>query len=67
VACSKCEARRRALISEAENVTDFFNRFVAWVKRPYDSDMSALDWFLLVGLVVVAVFAWRSILNKVLD
>jgi len=48
-------------------VTDFFNRFVTWVKKPYSSEMSALDWFLFLGLVIVIIFAWRSILNKVLD
>lgn len=67
MACSKCEARRRALFSECQNVTDFFNRFVQWVKRPYDNEMSAFDWFLFLGLVIVIIFAWRSILNKVLD
>lgn len=67
MACTSCEARRRALKLEAANVSDFFNRFVAWVKQPYNSDMDVLDWFLFLGLVIVAVFAWRSILNKVLD
>jgi len=67
LACTSCEARRRALNLEARNVSDFFNRFVAWVKKPYDNDMSALDWFLFLGLVIVIIFAWRSILNKVLD
>jgi len=67
MACSKCEARRRALLSEANKVSDFFSRFVEWIKRPYDDNMSSLDWFLFIGLVIVLIFAWRSILNKVLD
>jgi len=67
VACSKCEARRRALLSEAKTVTDFLARFRAWVNKPYDDDMNALDWFLFAGLVIVIIFAWQSILNKVLD
>jgi len=67
LACSSCQARREALLSEASNVNDFFNGFVGFVKRPYSEEMSALDWFLFLGLVVVIIFAWKSILNKVLD
>jgi len=48
-------------------VTDFLARFRAWVNKPYDDDMNALDWFLFAGLVIVIIFAWQSILNKVLD
>lgn len=67
MACSKCEARRRALLSEAKTVSDFFTRFKEWVAKPYSDSMSALDWFLFVGLVLVIIVAWTSILNKVLD
>jgi hypothetical protein len=67
VACSKCEARRQALFSEIGKMQGFAAAFTDWIKKPYDDDMTALDWFLFVGLIIVVIFAWTSILNKVLD
>lgn len=67
MACSKCEATRRAILSKGQKMGDVTSRFMSWIKKPYDDDMTAIDWFLFIGLIIVIIVAWSSILRKVLD
>jgi hypothetical protein len=34
---------------------------VAWLQQPFSPNMSAVRWFLLVGLILIALGAWRQI------
>lgn len=38
------------------------DRVVAWLERPFRSDGSALDWFLFLGLLIVLLWMWQTIL-----
>lgn len=42
-------------------------RFRAWLSAPYREGMSAVDWFLFLGLVIVAAVIWSRIVAKVAD
>lgn len=60
MACSACEERR-------QKMADFINKFGEWLKRPYSENMTVLDWFLFLGMVLVAVFVWTRLIRKVID
>jgi hypothetical protein len=36
--------------------------FKDWLKEPYKGSMTALEWFLFIGLLLVAIVGWRFIL-----
>jgi hypothetical protein len=38
-------------------------RLMAWAQHPFSSDMSAIDWALFMGLILVAVFLWTRVLS----
>ena len=40
-----------------------FNRFKKWLAEPYGDDMSALDWFWFLGLIIVLAAIWQLILR----
>lgn len=40
-----------------------WDKFKAWAAEPFKADMSALQWFLFVGLLIVIVAGWRVILS----
>lgn len=40
----------------------FMQKFKDWASAPYRGDMSALDWFLFTGLIIIAIIGWRFIL-----
>lgn len=42
-----------------------FERFKSWLAHPYRDDMSATDWFLFFGLLIVISAAWGLILRKI--
>lgn len=42
-------------------------RIKGWLAHPFQSDMTAMDWVLWLGLVIVAVFLWTRILNKIIE
>ena len=46
---------------------EFFKSFGEWVKRPYSENMTVLDWFLFLGLLIVAVFVWTKLIRKVVE
>lgn len=39
----------------------------SWLKKPFDSQGSALNWILFLGLVIIAAFAWNTVLLKIKD
>lgn len=41
--------------------------FTDWIKEPYSDDMTVLDWFLFVGLLLLIIWVWSRILRKVID
>lgn len=38
-------------------------RLKTFLTQPYRAEMSALDWFLFIGLLLVIMIAWRFILS----
>ncbi len=42
-------------------------RLGEWVRHPFASNMSAMDWLLWLGLVVIGIFLWTRILNKIVE
>lgn len=41
--------------------------FMAWIREPYSDDMTVLDWFLFIGLILLIIWVWARILRKVID
>lgn len=37
----------------------------AWWKRPFNTQGSALNWVLFVGLIIIAAFLWQLTLLKI--
>jgi hypothetical protein len=44
-----------------------WGRFAAWAKRPFSVDMTAGEWFLFIGLLIVIVVLWNIILYRITD
>lgn len=44
-----------------------FASFQSWFQKPFSSDMSAVDWFLFVGLLVVITGLWAMIFRHIKD
>jgi len=44
--------------------TGFIQEIIGWFKQPFDSQGSALNWALFVGLLIVIVWMWNIILMK---
>lgn len=42
-----------------------FEGFKNFFARPYDEDMNAFDWFLLVGLLMIFMIFWGLILRHI--
>ena len=38
-----------------------------WWADPFNADMSATNWFLFIGFLIVAVVLWRLILGHILE
>jgi hypothetical protein len=38
------------------------SNFTAWLKQPFETGMPVWRWFAFVGLLIVILAAWRSIL-----
>lgn len=43
---------------------EFVERFNAWMRKPYDDDMSVTGWFAFLGLIAVLTLAWGVIIRK---
>jgi hypothetical protein len=44
--------------------TGFINEIIGWFKQPFNSQGSALNWALFVGLLIIIVWMWNIILLK---
>lgn len=44
-----------------------WDKFKGWYADPFDGDMDVTDWFLFIGLVIVAMILWRIILAHILE
>lgn len=42
-------------------------QLAAWLQQPFTADMSAARWFLLVGLVIVALWGWHQIFAELAE
>lgn len=42
-----------------------WDRFKTFMSEPFKSDMSALDWFLFIGLIIIIQIMWVIILRHV--
>lgn len=38
----------------------------AW-QQPFRADMSAVNWFLFIGLILIILAMWRIVLNHILE
>ncbi len=45
------------------NVWDLFND---WWKRPFDPEGDAVNWILFLGFVIVVAFAWNRVLRQII-
>jgi hypothetical protein len=43
----------------------FVTSILTWLKSPFTSQGSALNWILFVGLLVIAVWFWNHILMQI--
>jgi hypothetical protein len=39
--------------------------FTVWLKKPFSVDMTAGEWFLFIGLLIVIVALWNIILYRI--
>ena len=53
-----CQERR-------EKMQDLAGSFADWVRRPYAEDMSAFRWFLFIGLLILILVLWRTVIDKI--
>tara|TARA_R110000796_G_scaffold61138_1_gene141596 strand:- start:7621 stop:7830 length:210 start_codon:yes stop_codon:yes gene_type:complete len=64
--CDKCASRARPNYG-AKEMQSFYGEFQDWLSDPFDGDMDALGWFLMIGLVLASLFAWSTIINKIAE
>lgn len=41
-----------------------WSSILAWIKQPYNSQGTAFNWVLFVGLIIIAVWLWNSVVIK---
>lgn len=41
--------------------------FKSWAAQPFSADMSALDWTLFIGFLIVVIILWNLILYNILE
>lgn len=39
-----------------------WNKFKTWAAKPFSEDMSAAEWFLFIGLLIVIMALWQLVL-----
>jgi len=44
-----------------------WQNFQEWLSRPFTNDMSALQWFYFIGLLLVILVLWRIILRHIFE
>lgn len=62
-----CKERRQAIISGSEKMNNVFSDFSNWLARPYSPDMTVGHWFGFVGLIIIFMALWGTIIRKVID
>jgi hypothetical protein len=45
----------------------FWDTFRRWLKHPFSIDMTAGEWFLFVGLLLVILVLWNIILYRITE
>jgi len=45
-----------------DSQTGFVQETINWAKRPFNSQGSAFNWILFVGLLIVAAWMWNHVL-----
>lgn len=48
-------------------LSKWWKETVDWWKHPYNSQGSAIQWFLFLGLVIICVIAWSRIIREIID
>jgi hypothetical protein len=48
-------------------MTNIINSVVDWFKQPFQSQGSAVNWVLFVGLIVIAAWFWHVVLLDLTD
>lgn len=43
-------------------MTGFWNNFKTWAARPFSADMTAAEWGLFIGMLIVLVLIWNIVL-----
>lgn len=44
-----------------------WNDFKQWAQKPFSVDMTATEWFLFIGLLIVILALWNIILFRITD
>ena len=44
-----------------------WGKFSGWSRRPFSVDMTAGEWFLFIGLLIVIIGLWNIILYRITD
>lgn len=44
-----------------------WDRFKQWAQHPFSVDMTAGEWFLFIGLLIVIIALWNIILYRISD
>jgi hypothetical protein len=55
--CQFCNKVRKTMVEE----------FKAWLAQPFSADMSALEWSLFIGFLIVLIVFWNLVLAHVLE
>lgn len=50
-----------------DNNGSFLSHVLAWFSHPFNSQGSALNWVLFVGLFVIAVWFWNVVLLEITE
>jgi hypothetical protein len=58
---------RGTLNGELEMIMDYWTTFKAWYARPFDQGMTATQWFIFAGLLIVIMILWRLILSHIAE
>jgi hypothetical protein len=48
-------------------MSNIIDSVVTWFKRPFDSANNAVEWWLFVGLIIIAAWMWSVILRDVVE
>jgi hypothetical protein len=49
------------------NSDGVWSKFKVWAGRPFSVDMTAGEWFLFIGLLIVIIGLWNIILFRITD